>query len=66
MIFLFQKKRIMTFLILIFTFQPPAVPTKKPLLFPNSGKNTKYYQYYSLEDYKDGPTEESSHYGYLE
>ena len=31
-------------------FQPPAVPTKKPLVFPHSGKNTKYYQYYSLND----------------
>ena len=41
-----------------YLFQPPAVPTKKPLLFPNSGKNTKYYQYYNLEDSRNWSNEE--------
>ena len=45
-------------IIFLFFFQPPAVPTKKPLLFPNSGKNTKYYQYYNLEDSKNWSSEE--------
>ena len=44
--------------VLISFFQPPAVPTKKPLLFPNSGKNTKYYQYYNLEDSRNWSSEE--------
>ena len=45
-------------IIFFYFFQPPAVPTKKPLLFPNSGKNTKYYQYYNLEDSKNWSNEE--------
>ena len=45
-------------LFIILFFQPPAVPTKKPLLFPNSGKNTKYYQYYNLEDSRNWSCED--------
>jgi hypothetical protein len=29
---------------------PPPVPVRKPLVFPNSGGNPQYYDYYTLDE----------------
>ena len=36
-----------------YTVNKPPVPVRKPLLFPNSGKNPSFYQYYNLEEDQD-------------